>query len=92
MGLEKNSISFEKEVHYKDVIESDNTNRRFDWVLYNNNNTYYVEMFGIIGFEEYEEKRKKKIEDCKRNNVNLIAIYPDDLKRPLNEVFSFLCA
>lgn len=90
--LEKNSISFEKEVHYKDVIESDNTNRRFDWVLYNNNNTYYVEMFGIIGFEEYEEKRKKKIEDCKRNNVNLIAIYPDDLKRPLNEVFSFLCA
>lgn len=88
--LEDNGIKFEKEIPYRDIIKSDNTYRRFDWVINHNGKIYYLEMFGIIGDEYYEEKTANKIATCKENNIPLIALYPEDLKKPLDEVFSFL--
>ncbi len=88
--LEDNKINFTKEVNYRDVIESDSSMRRFDWVIENKNDTYFVEMFGIEGYLDYDRKRDAKIDTCKSNGVNLIEIYPEDLKCPLEEVFSFL--
>lgn len=88
--FENNNIEFYMNYPYKNALQNDNTARTFDWMVKQNNNTYYIEMFGIIGNEDYYEKTKRKIEDCKKNNINLVALYPDDLKKPLNEVFSFL--
>ncbi|WP_010498387.1 homing endonuclease associated repeat-containing protein [Paenibacillus elgii] len=88
--LEENEYMFEKEVKYKDVLLNDNTHRRFDWSIEANGQKIYVELFGLNGIEEYDLKSKIKIDDCRKNNINLIALYPNDLKRPLEEVFSFL--
>lgn len=88
--FEDNDIEFEKEVLYKKVVLEDTTLRRFDWMVTTSKNIYYIEMFGIIGREDYLNKTKCKIVDCKNYGINLIALYPDDLKRPLHEVFSFL--
>lgn len=88
--MEDNNITYQKEVLYRDVIVEDTTLRRFDWVVEVCGNKLYIEMFGIVGREDYLIKTQNKINDCKKHGINLIALYPDDLKRPLNEVFSFL--
>ncbi|MBL4950980.1 hypothetical protein JK635_01840 [Neobacillus sp. YIM B02564] len=89
--LEDNDIIFSKEKMYKDVIKEDTTMRRFDWVITYENKTYYVEYFGMTGMEEYDKKAKQKIEDCNKNNINLVTIYPKDLKlKSFDEIFSFL--
>ncbi len=76
--LEDNKVPFDKEVKYKDVIKSDNTNRRFDWVIYSKGKSFYVEMFGIENNKKYDEKIKNKITTCKENGIDLICIYPED--------------
>lgn len=88
--LEVNKVNFEKEVFYRDVIKNDNSLRRFDWVIYSKSNVYYVELFGLANFQGYAKNMQNKIYDCRINNINLVELYPEDLKRPLNEVFSFL--
>lgn len=89
--LEDSDIGFDKEVFYRDVIEFDNTLRRFDWVVPVGNKIYYVEMFGIENKEAYDLKTKQKIEDCKIAGINLISIYPSDMQtKSLDEIFSFL--
>ena len=62
-----------------------------NWIIYHNNKIYYVEFFGLIRNKLYKQGALQKIEDCKKNNIDLIAIYPKDLKnKSLEEIFSFL--
>lgn len=89
--LEGNGVNFDKEVKYRDVIKGDRTMRRFDWVVNIGDITYYIEMFGREHDISYDLKAKGKIKTCEENNLNLIPIYPLDLKeKPLEEIFSFL--
>jgi len=89
--LELHNIIFDKEVYYKKVLNNDNSRRKFDWIIYHNNKIYYVEFFGLIRNKLYKQGALQKIEDCKKNNIDLIAIYPKDLKnKSLEEIFSFL--
>lgn len=39
----------------------------------------FIEYFGLKGNPEYDAKTKEKIQLCKKYNIILIAIYPDDL-------------
>ncbi len=87
--MENKNISFNKEVLYKNIIENDQTNRKFDWVINHNNILYCVEMFGINN-SDYKIKSKQKIQDCIDNNINLISIFPSDMKKPLEEIFNFI--
>jgi len=50
----------------------------------------FVEYFGLIGNAEYEAKMKLKQGLCKKHNVQLISIYPQDLTsmRSLEKKFS----
>lgn len=89
--LENNNVNFIKEVRYKDIIPTDNTQRRFDWVINNSDEKYYVEMFGIVKSAKYDKKTISKIRTCNENKLNLIAIYPSDFQeKSLDEIFSFL--
>lgn len=84
----KNNIYYEKEVSYKNIIEEDNSLRRFDWIVRNiENNMICVEFFGMStnkkkkskSIIEYEKRKNKKIIDCDKNNIPLICIYENDL-------------
>lgn len=88
--LENNNINFVKDYPYKNAIKNDNTERTFDWIVYHNDKTYYIECFGIIGNDKYNENMQNKILDCKNNNINLICIYPDDFKKSIDEIMIFL--
>jgi hypothetical protein len=91
--FEENNIIYDKEVCYSDIIKNYNyPNRfRFDWVVKSFGKLYCIEMFGIQNNKYYNEKVKLKKEICKKNNINLISLYPNDLKeRKLDEIFSFL--
>ncbi|MCA1021662.1 homing endonuclease associated repeat-containing protein [Halobacillus litoralis] len=88
--LENKGILFKKDYPYKNVMPHDNSRRTFDWMIKSNDNLFYIELFGITNVNAYDMKAKDKIEDCKMNKINLIPLYPKDLKRPLNEVFYFL--
>jgi hypothetical protein len=67
-----------KEKLYKDVIENDKTKRRFDWFLETPKGNVCIEMFGVGKRFNYHNKVIKKINDCVKNNVNLIALFPND--------------
>jgi len=89
--LENNNICFQKEIYYKDILPNENTNRRIDWIIFNNNKIHYIEYFGMMNNEKYKQRALKKIEDFKKNNMELIEIYPGDMKiKSLEEIFSFL--
>jgi hypothetical protein len=77
--LEENNIEFQKEMHYSLVIDSDNTNRKFDWCIETGSKKVYIEMFGIERNTYYNEKTISKINDCKENDVELIALFPRDI-------------
>jgi hypothetical protein len=76
--LEKHKIQFAKEDLYKDYINNFNKLYRFDFILVINNKNYFVEIFGITGNENYENKTEEKIQLCKENNIPLITFYPND--------------
>jgi hypothetical protein len=40
----------------------------------------YVEYWGMVDDENYNEKRKKKMKDYKANDVDIISIYPKNLE------------
>jgi len=57
--------------------------KRADFIL---KDGVIVEYFGMKGYKKYDIKIDKKIEILKRNKVNCILIYPNDLNN-LNEIF-----
>lgn len=95
--LIENNIVFESHGFYKDYINEDNTKRRFDWVLYIDNQIFFVEYFGLYKSSNhtkitnhYTFNALKKIKDLKKYGVydHCIIIYPDDLKnKSLEEIF-----
>lgn len=89
--LEDNDIEFHKDFPYKNILKDDGTNRTLDWLIKNNNHTYYVELFGILNSESYDAKTKSKKDDFKDNELNLIGIYPNDMrKKSPSEILSFI--
>lgn len=75
--LESRKIEFIKDPLYKDFIDSFDENYRFDFVMKYNNKKYFVEIFGIVGNNEYDLRTKEKIKICKDNNIPLMSLYPD---------------
>lgn len=89
--LEDNNIEFKKDYPYKNIFKDDNTTRTLDWMISYNNNTYYVELFGILGSEIYENRKARKIADFKKNKLRLIELYPDKIRyKSPKEILSFL--
>jgi len=89
--LENKNIEYKKEVYYKDFLEGDNTNRRIDWIVDYNGKLYYIEYFGLYANKLYKKHANKKISDCKEKGIDLIAIFPRDLKnKTMKEIFSFV--
>ncbi|TVY09982.1 homing endonuclease associated repeat-containing protein [Paenibacillus cremeus] len=81
-----NEIKFIKEYPYKKVIPNDKTKRNFDWKLQEHD--IFIEYFGMFNekslkndskFSKYTKKAIKKINDCEKANIQLIAILPTDL-------------
>ena len=50
---------------------------------------YVIEFFGMMNKKEYKTKALKKISLCKKYNLKLIELYPEDLKN-LDYKLSFL--
>lgn len=87
----ENNIPYKKEVPYRDFVQT-KLNYVADWKIYNGT---MVEYFGFIKnksdskvIKSYLKKTKKKILFCKKNNIDLISIYPSDVNlEKLNEIF-----
>lgn len=73
-----NNILYEKEIYYSSVVKDFNKRYRFDYVIDFNNKKYYIEIFGILYNEKYNERSREKINICKINKIPLITFYPDD--------------
>lgn len=86
--LIKNKLSYIKEYKYCNLIENDNSRRRFDWYLPDYN--IAVEYFGLYTENpnneillKYHNKTNEKINICKENNIKLIDLYNYDLENNL---------
>lgn len=89
--LESYNIPFEKEVSYKSVISNFEKGYRFDFVIESNGVRYYVEIFGIMGSEDYQIKTNEKISLCQANNIPLISLYQKDIYGKTNqEIYDLL--
>lgn len=75
--LEKFNIYFEKEVPYKEYINTDKR-YRFDFMITINQVKYFIEIFGMIDNKDYEQRIEIKKSICKKNKLHLIEIYPKD--------------
>lgn len=74
--LYKNNIYHEKDVHYPE------TNHKTDWQILFKNQKIFVEYFGLANDSpRYDRSIKEKEMLCKKQNISLIAIYPQDLYR-----------
>jgi hypothetical protein len=80
----KNNIQHEKEVWYPKV-DGIKKSFRADWKV----GEYYIEFFGLIGQEDYDNKTKDKIAYCKERGIKLILIYQKDVQN-LDEKLQFL--
>lgn len=80
-----NNIPYIKseELYYKDIVDDERFGRRrFDWLI---NNTP-VEFFGLNDKDYYIERMNYKIDLCNELNIDLIELYPEDLKNNLQGV------
>ena len=73
-----NNINYCKEELYKDVFDiQDFGTKRMDWRLIDNT---VIEYFGMMNNKEYKEAALEKINLCKKYNINLIELYPENIK------------
>lgn len=77
--LESDNYHFIKDAYYKDFIKQFNRKHTTDFVIWNNNKYYFIEVFGLMSYPEYAEKAKWKIQLCKDNNIPLLELYPKDI-------------
>lgn len=82
--LLQNKLIYIKEYRYSDLIINDNSRKRFDWYLPEQN--IAIEYFGLYLenphneiLMKYHDKTIEKINICKENNVKLIELYRNDL-------------
>jgi hypothetical protein len=95
----KNSIKYERNVPYKNHIESYIGRRDCDYVLNFKGELLFIEVAGFYTFNDNESSIEKdyirrfdaKIEIIESANLNYFVIYPKDFKeKSLDEIFSFL--
>ncbi|MBU2591410.1 MAG: hypothetical protein ABIJ24_04550 [Nitrospinota bacterium] len=67
--LSSHGINHDKEPRYPEG------NYRGDFKI----GTTFIEYFGLTGNPDYDAKTKEKIRLCKKHNIVLVAIYPQDL-------------
>lgn len=86
--LIKNSISFVYDGFYKKYFNIDDFgNKRFDWLIDNK----VIEFFGMANKKEYQKKMDEKINLCKKYNIDLLCLYPKDIKETLQDkILNFL--
>ena len=73
-----NNIKYYKEELYRDVFNiQEFGTKRIDWRL---NNNIVIEYFGMMNNEEYKKSALEKINLCKKYNINLIELYPENIK------------
>jgi len=72
-----NNIRYIKECPYSKIIKNKSVRYVMDWLV---NENIVVEYFGMINDEKYNKKTKEKIKICKNDNVEMISIFPKDLK------------
>jgi hypothetical protein len=80
-----NGVVFEKEYLYKNLVKT-KRRWRFDWYLIDKN--VGIEYFGLYKksnkkqgkISKYTKKANEKIDFCRKNNIKLIALFPDDTK------------
>ena len=77
--LENGNYCFIKDGYYKDFIKQLSSKHTTDFIIWNNNNYYFIEIFGLMSYLEYAEKTTWKIQLCKDNNIPLLALYPKDI-------------
>lgn len=77
--LEIHNIQFEKEVPYRKYIPNLKEWWKCDFEIVYQNENYFVEIFGITQTPSYDIKIKKKQLACKKNNIKLISIFPEDI-------------
>lgn len=67
---------FEKEYHYKNTMPFEECgNKRFDWKI----GDKYIEFFGLLHYDGYDEKTTRKIELCNKYHIKLLPLYTKDL-------------
>ena len=81
--LHENNIKHDVHVDYKNFIDNLDKKYKMDFLL---DDGTFVEYFGLEGYRNYSQKMRKKVDIMEKNNINYIAIYPNDLKR-LDDVF-----
>ena len=74
--LYKNNICHERNVHYPE------TNHKADWQIIFRDKKIFIEYFGLANDSpRYDRSIKVKEILCKKQNISLMAIYPQDLYR-----------
>jgi len=76
--LEGLKIPFKKDTPYKKIIHTYYGFKRFDFIININNNIIFIEIFGMVNMENYEQGKREKLQLCKDNNIPLICFYPND--------------
>ena len=72
--LTKNSIPHKRNASYPE------TNSKADWSVFAGNQKVFVEYFGLVNDSpRYDRTIKRKKELCRRYNLRLIEIYPQDI-------------
>jgi hypothetical protein len=76
--LENKNINFVQEEFYNKYIEGFKRKFRFDFTIVYENKKYLIEIFGIVGIEDYDKRKKEKIKLCEKYNLPLIDFYYKD--------------
>ena len=79
--LETKNIKFIKEEYYKNYIKELNRRFQFDFTLFIDGDIYFIEIFGIMNYKWYSDKRDYKIQLCEDNDLKLIDLYKNDFKK-----------
>ena len=74
-----NKIEHEKDVKYPFHKKLNiNTKKSCDWKT---SDDKYIELFGLMRKNNYANRKEEKEELCKEFGLNLISLFPEDLKR-----------
>ncbi|PAV30154.1 hypothetical protein CIL05_06720 [Virgibacillus profundi] len=100
--LKDKNYEYERDVLYSTFIDDYDGHKDCDYTINHNGEIWYVEVAGMLDYskvnrykddyirEKYKTGLTEKETMLKANNVNYTIIYPEDLKKPLDEVFYFL--
>ncbi|MGG2091237.1 hypothetical protein AB1283_00540 [Bacillus sp. S13(2024)] len=76
--LDKYKFKYLKDEKYLKYLNSIKRKITCDFVVFIDNETYFVEIFGIEGNKNYDRNKEYKINICKENNIPLICLNLND--------------